>query len=269
MTGVEHRKPGLAVAALLEDDAYVELIADGHNVRESVWPLILRAKPADRLILVSDGVSFGGTSTRTGLLGGLEVVIDGDRCVLVDGGNLAGSVIALDTAVRNVARSGIALPGIGLRVVDGRIEVRGPTMMSGYWNHTPLSPEEWFDTGDMGEIDDRGRLAVHARRTDLIVTGGENVYPAEVEAALESCPGIESAAVFGLPHDTWGQIVVAVLVADGEPPADEKLRAFLDARLAPHKRPRRIGYVKEMPHTRGGKLHRAALHVIANAMHDL
>jgi O-succinylbenzoic acid--CoA ligase len=166
-------------------------------------------------------------------------------------------------------RSGIALPGIGLRVVDGRIEVCGPTMMSGYWNHTPLSPEEWFDTGDMGEIDDRGRLAVHARRTDLIVTGGENVYPAEVEAALESCPGIESAAVFGLPHDTWGQIVVAVLVADGEPPADEKLRAFLDARLAPHKRPRRIGYVKEMPHTRGGKLHRAALHVIANAMHDL
>jgi N-acetylglucosamine-6-phosphate deacetylase len=110
MTGVDHRSPGLAVAALLEDDAFVELIADGHHVRESVWPLILRAKPADRLILVSDGVSFGGTSTRAGLLGGLEVVIDGDRCVLADGGNLAGSVIALDTAVRNVAHSGVPLP---------------------------------------------------------------------------------------------------------------------------------------------------------------
>jgi N-acetylglucosamine-6-phosphate deacetylase len=110
MTGVDHRAPGLAVAALLQDDAYVELIADGHHVKESVWPLILRVKPADRLILVSDGVSFGGTSTRTGLLGGLECIIDGDRCVLADGGNLAGSVIALDTAVRNVARSGVGLP---------------------------------------------------------------------------------------------------------------------------------------------------------------
>jgi N-acetylglucosamine-6-phosphate deacetylase len=110
MSGVDHRSPGLALAALLEDDAYVELIADGHHVRESVWPLILRAKPADRLILVSDGVSFGGTSARTGTLGGLEVAIDGDRCVLADGGNLAGSVIALDTAVRNVARSGVSLP---------------------------------------------------------------------------------------------------------------------------------------------------------------
>jgi N-acetylglucosamine-6-phosphate deacetylase len=110
MTGVDHRAPGLAVAALLEDDAYVELIADGHHVAEPLWRLILRAKPADRLLLVSDGVSFGGTTARAGLLGGLACVIDGDRCVLADGGNLAGSVIALDAAVRNVARSGVALP---------------------------------------------------------------------------------------------------------------------------------------------------------------
>jgi N-acetylglucosamine-6-phosphate deacetylase len=110
MSGIDHRSPGLALAALLDDDAYVELIADGHHVRESVWPLILRAKPADRLLLVSDGVAFGGTAARSGLLGGLEVRIDGDRCVLVDGGNLAGSVIALDSAVRNVAGSGVSLP---------------------------------------------------------------------------------------------------------------------------------------------------------------
>jgi len=110
MTGVDHRAPGLAAAALLDDDAYVELIADGHHVAESLWPLILRSKPADRLILVSDGVSFGGTSVRTGLLGGLACIIDGDRCVLAEGGNLAGSVIALDTAVRKVARAGVSLP---------------------------------------------------------------------------------------------------------------------------------------------------------------
>jgi N-acetylglucosamine-6-phosphate deacetylase len=110
MVGVDHRAPGLALSALLEDDAYVELIADGHHVAESVWELILRAKPADRLILVSDGVAFGGTAQRSGVLGGLEVVVDGDRCVLVQGGSLAGSVIALDTAVRNLARSGVPLP---------------------------------------------------------------------------------------------------------------------------------------------------------------
>jgi N-acetylglucosamine-6-phosphate deacetylase len=110
MSGIDHRAPGLALAALLEDDAYVELIADGHHVAESVWALILRAKPADRLILVSDGVAFGGTTQRSGVLGGLEVVVDGDRCVLVECGSLAGSVIALDTAVRNLARSGVPLP---------------------------------------------------------------------------------------------------------------------------------------------------------------
>ena len=110
MSGVDHHAPGLAVAALLEDDAYVELIADGHHVREELWPLILRAKPADRLLLVSDCVSFAGTATRRGFVGGLEMVIDGDRCTLASDGRLAGSVIALDTAVRNLARAGVALP---------------------------------------------------------------------------------------------------------------------------------------------------------------
>lgn len=156
-------------------------------------------------------------------------------------------------------RSGRALPGIGVRVVDGRIEVRGPTLMTGYWNETPLAPGAWFDTGDVGAIDERGRLTVHARRTDLIVTGGENVYPAEVEAVLEACPGIAAAAVFGVPDEVWGQTVAAALVAAGDPPGDAALRAFLDARLAPHKQPRAIGWLRELPHTRGGKLDRASL----------
>jgi N-acetylglucosamine-6-phosphate deacetylase len=110
MTGVDHHSPGLAVAALLDDEAYVELIADGHHVREALWPLILRAKPADRLLLVSDCVALAGTPARSGNLGGLEVVIDGDRCVLVSDGRLAGSVIALDSAVRNLVRAGVGLP---------------------------------------------------------------------------------------------------------------------------------------------------------------
>jgi N-acetylglucosamine-6-phosphate deacetylase len=145
MTGVDHRAPGLAVAALLEDDAFVELIADGHHVREPVWPLILRAKPADRLILVSDGVSFGGTAARTGQLGGLECVIDGDRCVLADGGNLAGSVIALDTAVRNLARSGLGLP----RAVAAA--TREPLALLGVTDRGLLEPGR---RADLVELDD-------------------------------------------------------------------------------------------------------------------
>ncbi len=145
MTGVDHRAPGLAVAALLEDDAFVELVADGHHVTESVWPLILRAKPPDRLILVSDGVSFGGTSVRTGLLGGLACIIDGDRCVLADGGNLAGSVIALDTAVRNVARTGAGLP----RAVAAA--TRGPLALLGVTDRGRLEPGLRADLVELGE----------------------------------------------------------------------------------------------------------------------
>ncbi len=110
MTGVDHHAPGLAAAALLEDGAYAELIADGHHVRRELWPLILRAKPADRLLLVSDCVAIADTPARRGTLGGLEVVVDGDRCVLAADGRLAGSVIALDSAVRNLARGGAGLP---------------------------------------------------------------------------------------------------------------------------------------------------------------
>ena len=145
MSGVDHRAPGLAVAALLEDEAFVELVADGHHVRESVWPLILRAKPADRLILVSDGVSFGGTTATTGLLGGLRCIIDGDRCVLADGGNLAGSVIALDTAVRNLARSGLGLS----RAVAAA--TRAPLALLGVTDRGRLEPGL---RADLVELDD-------------------------------------------------------------------------------------------------------------------
>ena len=120
--------------------------------------------------------------------------------------------------------AGIPLPGVELRVVDGRIEIRGPMLMAGYWNEPPLAPDAWFDTGDLGEIDARGCLHVHARRTDLIVTGGENVYPAEVERALETLPGIAAAGVFGIASDEWGQEVAAALVADGGGAARRRAR---------------------------------------------
>jgi O-succinylbenzoic acid--CoA ligase len=148
--------------------------------------------------------------------------------------------------------AGLPLPGTRVRVVDGRIEVGGATLMAGYLGLPPLAPGAWFDTGDLGEIDARGCLHVHARRTDLIVTGGENVYPAEVEHALEACPGIAGAGVFGVADETWGQTVAAVLVAESAPPSDATLQAYVAAHLAPHKRPRRICYVSRLPQTAAG-----------------
>jgi N-acetylglucosamine-6-phosphate deacetylase len=110
MSGVDHHHPGLAVAALTDDGACVELIADGQHVDPSLWPLIRRAKPPDRLLLVSDAVPLAGMGDGRATMGGLEVEVRGDRCTLVAGGALAGSVIALDSAVRNLAREGWPLP---------------------------------------------------------------------------------------------------------------------------------------------------------------
>ena len=159
------------------------------------------------------------------------------------------------------ATHGVGRPLVGaeVRVVGGRIEVRGPMRMAGYLNEQPLPADVWFDTGDLGDFDGDGNLQMRARRADLIVTGGDNVAPTEVERVLESCGGVRSAAVFGVPDETWGEIVAALIVADGAPPADDALLKYLADRLEPHKRPRRIAYIDALPLTTAGKLDRAAL----------
>ncbi len=165
--------------------------------------------------------------------------------------------------------AGPPLPGVDVRVVDGHIQVRGPMVMAGYWNEAPLAPGSWFDTGDVGIVDAHGRLHVRARRTDLIVTGGENVCPAEVERVLESCPGIAAAAVFGVPDEVWGHKVAAALVPDADRPSDRVLLDYLAARLAPYKQPREVCYVSHLPQTVAGKLDRSALAALAAALQAL
>ena len=161
--------------------------------------------------------------------------------------------------------AGRPLPGAQVRVIDGHIEVRGPMRMAGYAGEAPLDPQAWFDTGDLGEFDAEGFLHVKARAGDLIITGGENVYPAEVERALEAFPGIAAAGVFGVADDTWGQVVAAALVTRGQLIDERELAAFLSERLSRHKLPRRICLVPSLPHTPAGKLDRAALPALAAA----
>lgn len=110
MTGLDHRAPGLAGAALLDDDAFVELIADGHHVHPALWELIRRAKPVDRLVLVSDAIALAGLGDGRGQLGGLDVEVSDGRVTLVGTTTLAGSVIALDDAVRQLVATGVDLP---------------------------------------------------------------------------------------------------------------------------------------------------------------
>jgi O-succinylbenzoic acid--CoA ligase len=171
-----------------------------------------------------------------------------------------------DTAACGAGRP---LPGAKVRVDGGRIQVRGPMRMAGYLGEPPLEPDAWFDTGDLGEFDADGYLHLHARRADLIVSGGENVYPAEVERVLEGCPGVQAAGVFGLADETWGQVVAAALVTGPRSPGDDELIDYLAARLASHKRPRWIGVVQSLPVTQAGKLDRAALAAQATSLRPL
>ncbi|UJR85072.1 class I adenylate-forming enzyme family protein [Sandaracinus amylolyticus] len=157
--------------------------------------------------------------------------------------------------------AGHPLPGTGVRIgARGTIEVRGPTMFDGWLGQvaSPFDADGWYDTGDLGELDARGHLHVLARRTDLIVSGGENVYPAEVEAALERVEGVRAACVFGVPDDRWGQIVAAAIVVDDRAPDDATITRALSGVLARFKRPRRIARLPALVVAGSGKLDRRA-----------
>jgi acyl-CoA synthetase (AMP-forming)/AMP-acid ligase II/Asp-tRNA(Asn)/Glu-tRNA(Gln) amidotransferase A subunit family amidase len=151
---------------------------------------------------------------------------------------------------------GIPLPGVYVRIVDEEIQVRGPQVFDGYWNNpeNPFTPDGWFRTGDLGDIQD-GRLAIKGRSKELIITGGLNVYPREVELVLEDHPAVVEAAVAGVPDPTWGEQVTAWVVL--REPAD--LRQFARNRLAPFKCPKQVFVVPALPRNHMGKIARNRL----------
>jgi fatty-acyl-CoA synthase len=148
----------------------------------------------------------------------------------------------------------------GLRIVAGEIQVRGPNVAKRYWN----APEatrvafdgEWFKTGDLGHFDADGYLWVDERKNDMIISGGENIYPAEVEAALNEAPGIADCAVVAQPHPKWGEVPVAFVVLK---PGAAFARPDLDGRLARFKQPKDYFVVATLPRNAMGKLLRYAL----------
>jgi O-succinylbenzoic acid--CoA ligase len=144
----------------------------------------------------------------------------------------------------------------------GEILVRGPTVMQGYINRPDATAEAlrngWLHTGDLGYLDEEGYLYIVTRRTDLIISGGENIYPAEVESIVLAHPAVEEAAVVGLPDARWGQVpVAAVKLRPGATPSEDQLIEFCRARLAAYKLPRAIRFVGALPRNAAGKVLRA------------
>jgi O-succinylbenzoic acid--CoA ligase len=159
--------------------------------------------------------------------------------------------------------TGTPLDGVEVRVVDGEVRLRGPMLLRAYRDGTdPRDAEGWLRTGDAGTWDpDAGRLRVFGRTGDLVITGGENVWPAAVERVLARHPAVAEVAVTGEPDPEWGQRVVAIVVpADGaEPPTLDALRDAAKAELPAYAAPRRLVLAGALPRTGLGKVARAAL----------
>lgn len=180
-----------------------------------------------------------------------------------DGDRIAGTV-------------GVPLPGVELRIADhdgnamaqgeiGMIEVRGPNVFKGYWRMPEKTAEEmrpdgFFITGDLGRIDERGYVRIVGRGKDLIISGGFNVYPKEVEEEIDAFAGVKESAVIGLPHRDFGEAVTAIVVAEKNAPQDgAAILAMLGERLARFKLPKQVIFIDDLPRNTMGKVQKNLL----------
>ena len=166
---------------------------------------------------------------------------------------------------------GVPLPGVEAALdhdddddddddAAGELYVRCPSLCRGYWGppgHEHLDADGWFATGDLASLSEDGYVSIRGRRTELIITGGHNVYPAEVEAVLARHPGVAEVAVVGVPDPEWGETVVAFVVGD---PDIESLQRLAASELASFKRPRDVRLVDALPRNALGKVLRSELH---------
>ncbi len=166
---------------------------------------------------------------------------------------------------RRAGAVGFPLPGVELRLApgSGEIEVRGPNVFAGYLgrpdaNAEAFTPDGWFRTGDLGALDPDGMLRIVGRAKELVISGGYNVHPREVEDALRAHPEVLDAAVVGTPSAEWGELVTAYLVSGRDLTLDE-IHSHCAERLAPYKHPRRLHRVAELPKNALGKLQRHRL----------
>ncbi len=165
---------------------------------------------------------------------------------------------------------GTPIEGVEMKVVDeeggdvdqggvGEIVIRGHNVMKGYWGREDATAEVfrdgWFHTGDMATVDDDGYFFIVDRKKELIIRGGYNVYPREIEEVLYEHPAVREAAVVGVPHDALGEEVgAAIALKDGAEASEDAIRAFAKERVAAYKYPRQIWFVEELPKGPTGKV---------------
>jgi malonyl-CoA/methylmalonyl-CoA synthetase len=156
---------------------------------------------------------------------------------------------------------GLPLPGVELRLAhgsEGEIQVRGPAVFGGYWERSQATADSftggWFRTGDLASADADGYIRILGRSKELIISGGFNVYPREVEEVLLGHPDVAEVAVLGTPSEEWGEVVTAFVVAAGDRRSAEPLLAYAAEQLAPFKRPRVVHFVDGLPRNALGKV---------------
>jgi O-succinylbenzoic acid--CoA ligase len=190
---------------------------------------------------------------RTIVLGGAKPPADRpDNCVTTYGMTETGSGVVYD---------GVPLDGVEIRITDSVIYLRAPMLMRGYrFNPAPIDSDGWFCTGDLGELDAQGILRVYGRQGDLIISGGENIWPEAVEDALRTLTSIEDVCVIGLPDAEWGQQVCAVVVPQpGNTPTLEDLRNHVKETLPAYCAPKQLRLEHAIPRTTLGKPQRQVL----------
>jgi long-chain acyl-CoA synthetase len=164
---------------------------------------------------------------------------------------------------KRLASVGRPIPGCEVRLLDddgqdvppgkvGEIVARGPKMMKGYWQNEEATnqtiKEGWLYTGDLAWMDEEGYLFLQGRKKDMIIRGGENIYPVEIENVLHRHPKIEEAAVIGVPDEYWGEIVEAVVVLrEGEQATEEEIIEYCRSRMASYKKPARVKFKTHLP----------------------
>ncbi|MCK8616297.1 acyl-CoA synthetase [Gordonia sp. C13] len=188
--------------------------------------------------------------------------------------------LPVERTLDKLGSAGIPMPYTEIRVVDvasrtpvpagvsGEILVRGPNVTPGYWENpeataSAFDDEGWFHSGDIGYLDDEGYLFIVDRLKDMVISGGENVYPAEVERVLANMPGVTDVAVVGVPDPKWGEAVVAVVSLDSNVAVTlDDVREFAAAELARYKLPQRLKIIDRVPRNASGKLEKVAIRSI-------
>jgi len=175
------------------------------------------------------------------------------------------TVLRKEDAARKLGSAGKPAPHCEVKLVENEVWVRGPNVMRGYWNDpaataAALTPDGWFKTGDLARVDDSGYFWIIGRSKDVIISGGENIYPAELENVLADCPEIAEAAVIGMEDAKWGEVaVVFVALRKNANLTENAVLALFQDRLAKYKHPRRVIFVDTLPRNAMGKVQRNEL----------